>query len=373
MSKAKSARAAAKSPAKKRLRRRASPVSSAQGVLPDRELRHFVKSGAIFAEGGLLVDQVQPASLDLRLGKVAFRLRASFLPGAKNVADRLDDSLVMHTLDLTRGAVLETGCVYLVPLQETPEAAARTCPPPQIPRARPAASTCSSAPSPIARARSMAFPPAITANSMQRFPRARSPSWPAPATGCCSSACAAARRQPVRDMTFSLDLHPTTPTSSAIAPSATRRVIDLAGIGAHTVEDFWEPVRAREGRIVLDPGEFYILASKEKIVIPLDEAAEMAPIAPELGEFRAHYAGFFDPGFGVTHTTRQGRARSPLARRALHSRRRPARRPPGVRETHAARPTCPTAPKARTRPIRARACACRSISRLRASRQSGIG
>ena len=79
-------------------------------------------------------------------------------------------------------------------------------------------------------------------------------------------------------------------------------MIDLAAVGAHVVEDFWEPVRARGGRIVLDPGEFYILASKEKIVIPLDEAAEMAPIAPELGEFRAHYAGFFDPGFGVTHS-----------------------------------------------------------------------
>ena len=82
------------------------------------ELKQIVKSGAVYAEGGIKADQIQPASLDLRLGKIAYRLRASFLPGKQVVADRLDDSLVMHTLDLTRGAVLETGCVYLVPLLE---------------------------------------------------------------------------------------------------------------------------------------------------------------------------------------------------------------------------------------------------------------
>jgi dCTP deaminase len=107
-------------------------------------------------------------------------------------------------------------------------------------------------------------------------------------------------------MVFSLDLKPT--RSGVVGYRAKRhsRVIDLKGVGAHAVEDFWEPIRAQDGRIVLDPGEFYILASKEKIVIPVTEAAEMAPIAPELGEFRAHYAGFFDPGFGVE--TRTGKA-----------------------------------------------------------------
>ena len=102
MTKTKTTKAAAKVPAK----RKASDVV-AVGVLPDRELKEIVRAGAITAEGGIRDDQVQPASLDLRLGKVAYRLRASFLPGKQVVADRLDDSLVMHTLDLTRGAVLE--------------------------------------------------------------------------------------------------------------------------------------------------------------------------------------------------------------------------------------------------------------------------
>ena len=70
--------------------------------------------------------------------------------------------------------------------------------------------------------------------------------------------------------------------------------------------DFWEPLDARRGRVVLDPGQFYIFASKENVLIPPDEAAEMAPIRPELGEFRAHYAGFFDPGFGMAPN--EGRA-----------------------------------------------------------------
>ena len=78
-------------------------------------------------------------------------------------------------------------------------------------------------------------------------------------------------------------------------------VIDVDRPGAYAAEDFWEPIRAREsGRLILDPDEFYILASREKMCIPADLAAEMAAIDPALGEFRVHYAGFFDPGFGWT-------------------------------------------------------------------------
>ena len=75
-------------------------------------------------------------------------------------------------------------------------------------------------------------------------------------------------------------------------------LIDLRGIGQHDVHEFWEPLYARGGRLILDPEEFYILASRETVKVAAGKAAEMAPIAPELGEFRAHYAGFFDPGFG---------------------------------------------------------------------------
>ena len=243
---------------------------AANGVLPDAELDRVIKSGAISADGGLLTDQIQPASLDLRLGKVAYRLRASFLPGKQVVADRLDDSLVMHTLDLTRGAVLETGCVYLVPLQERLK----------LPADLSAAANPKSSTGRIDvfvravsdRARAFDGIPAGYAGELYAEISPRTFSVLA-RTGDRLLQLRLRRgpQTPVRDMTFSLDLHPTATDIVGYRAKRHSRVIDLAAVGAHSVEDFWEPVRAREGRIVLDPGEFYILASKEKIVIPLDE------------------------------------------------------------------------------------------------------
>ena len=83
-------------------------------------------------------------------------------------------------------------------------------------------------------------------------------------------------------------------------------LVDVSDVGGHAARDYWEPLYAEGGQLVLDPDEFYILASKEAVSIPQDQAAEMAPIAPEIGEFRAHYAGFFDPGFGVAAAGGEG-------------------------------------------------------------------
>jgi dCTP deaminase len=75
-------------------------------------------------------------------------------------------------------------------------------------------------------------------------------------------------------------------------------VVDLDAIGTHDPADYWEPLAAPRGRLILDPGAFYILVSREAVHIPPDHAAEMAPYLAMMGEFRVHYAGFFDPGFG---------------------------------------------------------------------------
>jgi dCTP deaminase len=76
-------------------------------------------------------------------------------------------------------------------------------------------------------------------------------------------------------------------------------LIDVERRAGYEVGDFWEPMRSRrEHSLILDPGEFYILASKEAVQVPPDYAAEMVPFDPLVGEFRVHYAGFFDPGFG---------------------------------------------------------------------------
>ncbi len=269
------------------------------GVLPDEALGQLCKDGVISAEGGVEIDQVQPASIDLRLGAKAYRMRASFLPGGgKKVSDYFNDDLVMHELDLSKGAVLETGCVYLVPLKET-----LAFPVELSGAANPKSSTgridvfvrmvtdgadrFDAAPAGYAGPLYVEISPrtfSILAREGDRLLQLRVRNGP---------------QNPVRDMTFSISLKPGDDDIAGYRAKRHSRVLDLKHIGGHKVEDFWEPVRPHNGALILDPGEFYILASKEKVVIPVDEAAEMAPIAPELGEFRAHYAGFFDPGFGV--------------------------------------------------------------------------
>ncbi len=84
-------------------------------------------------------------------------------------------------------------------------------------------------------------------------------------------------------------------------------VIDVEKRDTYAMEDFWEPIAARgEKNLILDPGEFYILASKEAVQVPPAYAAEMVPFDPLVGEFRVHYAGFFDPGFGYAGAGGQG-------------------------------------------------------------------
>jgi len=112
------------------------------------------------------------------------------------------------------------------------------------------------------------------------------------------------RRGPLKILktqTVSIDLAGLNDSSGIVGYRAKRHsgLVDVAHVGGHAARDFWEPIEGRGGSFILDPEEFYILASKESVIIPEDMAAEMAPIAPEIGEFRAHYAGFFDPGFGV--------------------------------------------------------------------------
>jgi dCTP deaminase len=74
--------------------------------------------------------------------------------------------------------------------------------------------------------------------------------------------------------------------------------VEFSRDGAHAAAEFWEPVRAHDGRCILAPESFYIFASKERLVVPPEVAAEMLPIDVGIGELRNNYAGFFDNGFG---------------------------------------------------------------------------
>lgn len=265
------------------------------GILPCQAIDALIAQGAITSPTAFDADQVQPASLDLRLGARAWRVRASFLPGlGRKVVQRLED-VAMHELDLSRGAVLEKGCVYIAELQER-----LALPPGVAARANPKSST----------GRVDVFVRLLTDHGAAFDDVAEGYAGPiymeiAPQTfsilvrtGTRLNQLRLKRGEPPK-----LDLRSVgVDLTEGVAGFRARRhagVIDMDKEDGHDPRDFWEPLVPRHGELLLDPGEFYILASKEAVEIPVLQAAEMTPIDPSVGEFRVHYAGFFDPGFGT--------------------------------------------------------------------------
>jgi dCTP deaminase len=278
----------------------------------------MAEAGEITLAAPMLDGQVQPASLDLRLGAEAWRVRASFLPGrGATVAGRLPE-LAMHRIDLRDGAVLEKGCVYLVPLLEglalpadvSAVANAKsstgrldlftrliTDRGVEFDRIEPGyAGPLYAEVSP--RSFSVLVRPGMRLNQV-RYRRG----WASLDDG---ELRALDRRERLVDgeaiiaggLAFSVDLRPRDGGLVGYRAKPHTGLIDLDRIGHYAPADFWEPVAAHDGRIILDPGAFYILVSREAVHVPPDYAAEMAPYLAMVGEFRVHYAGFFDPGFG---------------------------------------------------------------------------
>ena len=294
------------------------PILQNPGVLPAQALRAMIAAGSLSGSPAILPDQIQPASLDLRLGNVAYRVRASFLAGnGARVADRLAE-FEMHRVDLTAGAVLEKGCVYLVPLMES--------------LALPAGITAvANAKSSTGRLDLLTRTITDGGTEFDRIPEGYT--GPLYAEVCPRSFSvlvrAGQRLNQIRfragqavlsdadlralhaidplvngdaviseGLGFSVDLQPAEGDLLGYRAKPHTGVIDLDRIAHYPARDFWEEVRATDARIILDPGAFYILVSREAVTIPPDYAAEMAPYLAMVGEFRVHYAGFFDPGFG---------------------------------------------------------------------------
>jgi dCTP deaminase len=306
------------------------------GVLADEQLRDAVDHGFISAGEFRIADErIQPASLDLTLGKYAHRLRASFLPDREPVQAKLED-LSQGTIDLRDGGFLEHNVPYLVELRE------RLALPPYLrAKANPKSST----------GRLDIFTRVISDNSylFDEIPRGyegglyveivpisfpirvreglslnqlRLMSGPTPRLSDEEIADAHERRpllyrdgKPVQDLALSngllisVDLSGDSAGVVGYKARSHTRLLDMTGPPSDPV-DFWEPVRAERGqRIVLEPEAFYLLLSAEGISIPPEYAAEMVAYDPTSGELRTHYAGFFDPGFGFG-------ARSPEGSRA---------------------------------------------------------
>ena len=271
------------------------------GILPCQSIEDLIAQGAITSLTPFDHDQVQPASLDLRLGERVWRVRASFLPRGRLVAERMDD-LVMHELDLTKGTVLEKGCVYIAEVQERLK-----LPVGVSARGNPKSSTGRvDVFVRLLTDRGPAFDDVVEGYDGPLYVEIAPQTFSVLVrTGTRLNQLRLKAGNPPKLSTRSVGVD----LSSDVAGFRGRRhagVIDLDKEGGHDPHDFWEPLVPRNGQLLLDPGEFYILASKDDIEIPVLQAAEMTPIDPSVGEFRVHYAGFFDPGFGCAETDSQG-------------------------------------------------------------------
>jgi dCTP deaminase len=288
------------------------------GVLPSQVLEQMIETGALSAEPAIIPEQIQPASLDLRLGNRAWRVRASFLAGnGRSVMERLEE-FEMHQIDLSDGAVLEKGCVYVVPLMESLDlpdhiqavANAKsstgrldlltrtiTDGGEEFDRIQPGytgplyAEICP-------RSFSVLVRPGMRLNQI-RFRDGQAVLTDAELTALHADSPLVDGEAVIDDgLGFSVDLRPSEGDLVGYRAKPHTGVIDLDRIGAYDPADYWEEVRSHNGQIILDPGAFYILVSREAVHIPPQYAAEMAPYLAMVGEFRVHYAGFFDPGFG---------------------------------------------------------------------------
>ena len=288
------------------------------GVLPSQTLERLIADGVVTADAPVEPPQVQPASIDLRLGLRAHRIRASFLPGRdRSVADRLTE-FSMHEIDLRPGAVLERGCVYLVPLMERLA----------LPAGLRAVTNAKSSTGRLdlltrvvtddgtefdrvpdgydgplyaeicPRSFSVLVRPGMRLNQI-RFRDGEAVLDDAELTALHASEPLVNGPAVIdHGLGFSVDLRPGSGDLVGYRAKPHSGVIDLDRIAAYPARDFWEELRTEDGRIILDPGAFYILVSREAVTIPPGYAAEMAPYLAMVGEFRVHYAGFFDPGFG---------------------------------------------------------------------------
>jgi len=299
------------------------------GVFPSQMIQELIESERVRAfsggvEGAILPAQIQPASLDLRLGSEAYRVRASFLPGKSSTVQEKLRGLEMTRISLAenQGAVFEKHCTYIVPLMEElslPETVSG--------KSNPKSTT----------GRLDVFTRLITdyGTEFERVPpgyRGKLYVEVVPRTFSIQvreqirlNQLRFVRGNPLplrEDFTLS-KLHEQQPLAYGPdeTPAESPRLIsidlqgsedlpivgykakshaplvDLSMINHYDPEEFWEPIHSTS-RIILNPGDFYILVSKEKVSVPLNLAGVMTAYDPSLGEFRIHYAGFFDPGFG---------------------------------------------------------------------------
>lgn len=298
------------------------------GVYPSQALERLAQSRVITSIHPIEPDQYQPASLDLRLGKRAYRIEASFLPGPSRTVMERAQQLGFQEIDLTKGALLEKKAVYLVDLQEAL----------QLPQelygvANPKSSTgrldiltrlitdyatefdrvsegykgqlfLEVAPlsfgvfarqgDRLSQLRIQRGKDSLSVHQHKMRELYRN--------GCLAGGVkdlAPLRNDELVPVTVDLRGKGKGSIIAYKAKTATG-IVDLRKIDYYDPQLFWQPRYADEGRLGLEENAFYILATREDVGVPNHLAAEMVPYDSRSGEFRVHYAGFFDPGFGMT-------------------------------------------------------------------------
>ena len=289
-----------------------------KSVLPSQNIRELLDKKQIFSNLNFEKDQIQPSSIDLRLGSKAWRMRASFLPGTDRKVSSCISEFAMQEIDLSKGYILEKGSVYLVKLQETLDL------PENI-------EVIANAKSSTGR---LDLFTRLISDYCNEFDRViKGYNGPLYAEIAPNSFSVLAQ-QNIKLNQIRFKLHKTLDTEQVLinrdiakpkifsinlqnknnlfigyrAKSHTD-LIDLRKVNYYSIDDFWEKIESKNKKIILDPGAFYILSSREYVSVAPNFAAEMAPYLPMIGEFRVHYAGFFDPGFGYsTDNTQKSRA-----------------------------------------------------------------
>ena len=320
------------------------------GILPFQKLRTFVRQGAICADVPISSEQIQPASLDLRLGRKAYRLLSSFLPEPSEqqeqftIEDLYRSDLVMYDMDLSKGAILEKGHVYLVPLMEQlklPKGIrGRTNPKSStgrldiftrvvtdlhvgfdeirsgfegqlfleiVPRSFTIRIHEGLA---LNQLRLLSGKPLVSDSSLRAVHRKTPLLCHNGEDGKSDRPLLMKELRVDNGLFLRVDLQGKADQGQPIVGYRAKKnshIIDLSKIGHYAAADYWEPLyRNDTGTLLLEPEEFYILASKERIHVPPGYSAEMVAYEAACGELRTHYAGFFDPGFGYANPTRQG-------------------------------------------------------------------
>ena len=303
-----------------------------RGALTIQRIKDLCDYGCIKSENTFDEGQIQPASLDLRLSKKCWQISASFLPGKNKTVNQKLSILSTKEIDIEEGKLLKRGCIYIVELQEKLElpedlscianAKSSTGRLDILTRLISDNSNCFDTISAGYKGKlyveiapisfSIIIKSGITLNQIRFHYHQNILSDEELNNLNRNNSIVEDKSQIDNGITISVDLKVRGSKPVGYKAKKGAPAVNLSKLNYHNVGDYWDRVTTTDGSMILEPGAFYILRSREYIVIPPHLAAEMVPYEVKMGEFRVHYAGFFDPGFGAQMTSEKEKSKAVL-------------------------------------------------------------